>query len=126
MRMVYSEAYQDLGAPALKVLSYVLLQLKWENTSRSKKANWVCTNKKEINLLYSTFKKKPFCMGNQSITNALDSLLAHGFISVNQQGGREKGHVSTFSYSDKWQSWKKGQEPFETRKPFRKRGFQLK
>ena len=124
--MVYSEAYQDLGAPALKVLSYVLLQLRWENTSRTKKANWICTNRKEIKLLYSNFRKKPFSMGNQTITNAIDSLLAHGFISVYEQGGRDKGHMSMFSYSEKWKEWSKGQEPFETRKPFRKRGFQNK
>lgn len=126
LRMVYSEAYQDLNAPTLKMLSYVLLQLKWKNTSRGRKANWVCTNKDEIELLYATFKKSPFNMSDKTVTRAIDSLLAHGFVSVESQGGMCKGHKSLFSYSEKWKDWKPGNEPIETRVPFRKRGFQNK
>ena len=54
-RMVYSKAYQDLNAPTLKMLSYLLLQLRWINTARTKnKPKYVLTNKGEIEMLYDT------------------------------------------------------------------------
>ncbi len=128
LEMVYSEAYNKLNAPTLRMLSYVILQLKWENTARSKarKNNWIITNKDEILLQYSTFQNRPFKMGIRTITMSLDSLLAHGFISVSKQGGKAKGHRSIYSYSEKWFDWKEGDEPIEIRKPYAKRGFQEK
>ena len=125
--MEHSEALQDLNAPTLKILLYTLMQLRWEDTSRqSKKANWICSNKDEIKLQYSTFKKDPYRMKDGTITRSIDSLLAHGFISIKEQGGMCKGHSTIYSYSDAWFKWKPGDDPVFVRTPFRKRGFQIK
>jgi len=122
-RMVYSKAYQDLNAPTLKILSYLLLQLQWVNIARTKtKPKYIIANKEEVSLLYSTFTKAPFNMCKQTITRSIDSLLAHGFIEVKKQGGRCKGHASIFAYRDEWKQWEPGQVLYK-RKPFFARGF---
>ena len=121
--MVYSKAYQDLNAPSLKILSYFLLQQWWTNTAKHKdKPNWIMTNKDEIFMPYSVFKKAPFNMGPQTITRAFTSLLAHGFFKIVKQGGLCKGHKTKYGISDKWQSWAAGDVIF-TRKPFFKERF---
>ena len=123
LKMVYSAAYQDLNAPALKILSYLLLQLRWVNTARSKdKPNYICENKDNIEMVYSIFKKPPFNMFQQTIVRAIDSLLEHGFIKIKDQGGRCRGHKTIYQYSEKWSDWEKGQV-IETRLPFFARGF---
>jgi len=122
-KMVYSKAYQDLNAPTLKILSYALLQLKWVNVSRQKeKPKFIVENKDKIELLYTTFTKPPFCMCRQTITRAIDSLLAHGFVKVVEQGGMCKGHKTIFGYADEWVEWKAGEVLF-IRMPFFARGF---
>jgi len=123
LKMVYSDAFQDLNAPTLKILSYLLLQLRWVNTARSKdKPNYVCENKDNIELLYSTFKNPPFKMNKPTIVRGIDSLLSHGFIKVKIQGGMCRGHKTIYEYSEKWSDWKPGQE-ISKRKPFFARGF---
>jgi hypothetical protein len=118
LKMVYSKAYQDLNAPTLKMLSYVLLQLRWAEVSRG---NYVLSIK-EHDLLYTTFRKAPFFMKDRTITRSIDSLLAHGFIKVKEQGGFCQGHKSRFEYTEEWKNWTEGDCIF-TRKPFFKRGF---
>ena len=122
-KMVYSPAFQDLNAPTLKILSYLLLQLKWVNIAKPKnKPRYIVDNKDEIELLYSTFIKSPFKMCRQTITRAIDSLLAHGFLKIIEQGGMCKGHKTVYGYSEEWVKWTPGQI-IETRKPFFARGF---
>lgn len=118
MKMVYSKAYQDLNAPTLKILSYVLLQLRWVRVSK----NHYELGKKDHELLYSTFKKAPFLMHDRTITRSIDSLLSHGFVKVKNQGGLCQGHKSKYEYSEKWKDWELGECIF-IRKPFFKRGF---
>ena len=123
LKMVYSAAYQDLNAPSLKILSYLLLQLQWVNTARSKdKPNYVVSNKDQIELLYSTFTKPPFKMSKPTIVRSIDSLLQHGFMKIKDQGGRCRGHKTIYEYTEQWENWSAGQEIF-SRKPFFKRGF---
>lgn len=123
LRMVYSKAYQDLNAPSLKILSYLLLQLRWVKTSGKKsKAKYQLSNKDNIELLYSTFTKDPFKMKKPTITRAIDSLLKHGFIKIKDQGGRCRGHKTIYEYSESWTGWEHGQT-IRTRKPFFSRGF---
>jgi DNA-binding transcriptional ArsR family regulator len=123
LKMVYSKAYQDLNAPTLKILSYLLLQLRWVNTAKSKdKPNYVCENKDNIVMTYSTFKKSPFKMSQPTIVRAVDSLLEHGFIKIKDQGGRCRGHKTIYQYSEKWGEWEPGQKIF-SRLPFFARGF---
>lgn len=125
--MLQSEAFQALNKPSSTILLHALMQLKWEDSSRkSKKPNWVCSNAKELVLPYASFKKPPYNMGDKTITRAFDSLLANGFITVIEQGGMCKGHNTVYGYSEKWLTWKAGDEPCEVRKPFRSRGFQNK
>ncbi len=121
--MVYSRAYQSLNAPSLKMLSYLLLQLRWVKvTQRKTKDEYVVENKNEIKLPYSIFRNKPFKMGNQTITNSIDSLLARGFIKIISQGGMAKHHVTIYGYSHRWSKWEEGEAIFK-RKPFYRRGF---
>jgi hypothetical protein len=122
--MVYSRAYQDLNAPSLKLLSYLLLQLRWARAGRKSK-NYIVSNKDEIKMLYSTFSRDPFNMNPNTITRSMDSLLAHGFLKVIQQGGRVKGHESVYSYSEQWEDWNKGDVIFK-RRPYIPRGFTTK
>ena len=123
LKMVYSDAYQNLNAPTLKILFYLLLQLRWVNTARSKdKPNYVCENKDNIELVYSTFKKPPFKMSQPTIVRGIDSLLAHGFLKVKDQGGRCRGHKTIYKYSEEWIKWKAGQI-ISIRQPFFARGF---
>jgi len=122
-RMVYSKAFQNINAPTLKILSYLLLQLRWVNTARIKnKPKYIAVNKDKIEMLYSTFKKPPFNMGEHTIARSITSLLSHGFIEVKKQGGRCKGHKTIYGYSERWHEWEPGQVIF-TRKPFFARGF---
>ena len=123
MKMVYSKAFNDLNAPAHVMLSYLLLQLKWVNVARSKdKPKYVITNKREVTMPYSILNKPPFKLANSSIVRGIDSLLAHGFISVERQGGKAKGHPTIYAWSDKWETWINGKVVF-SRKPFFRRGF---
>jgi hypothetical protein len=119
MRMVYSKAYQDLNAPTLKILSYVLLQLRWVKTAKSR---YELSNQDKIELLYASFKRSPFSMHYGTITRSIDSLLAHGFIKVNLQGGLCQGNKSIYGYSERWVDWVEGEIIF-TRQPFTRRGF---
>ncbi len=120
-KMVYSKAYQDLNAPSLKLLSYLLLQLKWVKLGRKSK-KYVVSNKDEIKMLYKTFTTEPFNMNPNTITRSIDSLLAHGFLKVEKQGGSVKGDESIYSYSEKWETWNKG-DVIYVRRPYRRRGF---
>jgi hypothetical protein len=119
MKMVYSKAYQDLNAPSLKILSYVLLQLRWVKVSKN---HYELSNKDQIELLYTTFKKVPFMMHRGTITRSIDFLLSHGFIKVKTQGGLCQGNKTIFEYSEKWSDWVPGECIFN-RKPFFARGF---
>ncbi len=121
--MVYSEAYQDLNAPTLKMLSYLLLQLRWVRCGRKKSdKKYILSNKDNIKMLYATFEATPFNMTSKTITRGIDSLLAHGFLKVKTQGGKVKGHQSVYEYSEKWAGWKPG-KVFSKRRPYAKRGY---
>jgi hypothetical protein len=121
--MVYSDAYQDLNLSARKILDYFLLQQRWVNIApASRNPKWELEQKDNIQLKYSTFKKPPFRMQNQSVTRGIDSLLSHGFIEVSKQGGRCRGSVSEFKKSEKWRTWRDG-EILSKRQPLFSRGF---
>lgn len=123
LKMVYSEAFQDLNLAARKILDYALFQIKWVNTQpRTRKAKWEIERKENFVLLYSTFIKAPFKLHRQTITRGIDSLLAHGFIEVVSQGGAYRGQKSIYKCIDGWMDWKSGQT-INTRKPFFARGF---
>ena len=122
MKMVYSKAYQDLNAPSLKILSYLLLQLRWVKVGRKTK-RYSVSNKDEIKLLYSTFTKDPFKMHPQTISRSIDSLLEHGFVKIKKQGGKVKGDNSVYEYSEKWEDWVKGLICF-SRRPYHRKRFQ--
>ena len=123
LKMVYSEAFQDLNLAARKILDYTLLQVEWVNTNpKTIKANWELKKCDNMKLLYSTFRKPPFKMHRQSITRGIDSLLGHGFIDIVLQGGAYRGQNSLFKYSDTWENWNKGLV-LSKRQPFFARGF---
>ena len=123
--MVTSKAYQKLTATGYRILSYALLELRWELiTKRSKtKSRWECVNKDNIKILYKVLSKEPYCIPEKSITRGIDDLLAKGFITINRQGGMQKGHASTYGMSEKYLTWKPGDDPIETRQPYHARGF---
>jgi len=122
MKMVYSKAYQDLNAPTLKMLSYLLLQLRWSKIKQGGKNVYLISNKDKIKMLYSTFEAKPFNMTAKTITRGIDSLLEHGFLEIVMQGGKVKGHQSVYGYSEMWEGWVPG-ETCSKRRPYSKRGY---
>lgn len=121
--MLYSNALQDLNAPTIKILWYALFQFDWVNLAKhGEKARYVPTYATPFQLLYSTFKNSPFNMKPGTITRSIDSLLAHGFIKVTEQGGRCYGHQSKYRYIESWKNWKEG-DVLNKRQPFFARGF---
>lgn len=122
--MLYSKAFLDINKPASVILLYTLQQLEWHNTAKkSQKKRWICTNADQLKLLYSTFQNEPFKFHISTISRAIDSLLAHGFIMVKEQGGNCKGHISTYKYVEDWRRWKNGDAPIYTKTPYRNRGW---
>jgi len=120
-KMVYSKAYQNLNAPELKILSYVLLQKEW-----MKKGNkYILANKDDFFLFYSTFRKPPFNMNSNTISRSIKTLLAHGFIKIFKQGGKVKGDNSVYGFSESWQKWSTGDVLFK-RDKYYPRGFTKK
>lgn len=126
--MIYSESFQDLTLSARRILDFVMIQREMiiASNKKSKKKTYSCVNPDDIYIPYSQLNNRPFSMKNQSVTRGIDCLLAHGFITVKEQGGSKKGHVTIYSLSEKWQDWKCGDDPISTRTPYRKRGFTLK
>lgn len=123
--MYYSESYQNLNKHALIILQYVLFQFEINEVPKrrgSGKKEYQISKHDELNLPYSMFRKSPFFMGNSSITKAIKMLLAHGFLEVTNQGGREKGHRSSYCYIEEWKTWKRGDEPKRKSSGYR-RGF---
>jgi hypothetical protein len=120
-----SLAFNDLNKPATTVLLYVLRQqIQGKITIKKSKAKrYIVTNKHEMVIPYKKLRGHPYFLKNQTITRAIDDILANGFLTINEQGGREKGHYTKYSLSEKWRDWRKGQEPFSVRVPFRRRGF---
>lgn len=117
--LVYSDAFNSLTGQAVKILLYAKLQFKWEQAGRGKKFT---RSYSPFTLPFITFRKKPFNMGPNTISKAITCLLERGFIEVVSQGGRCKGHTTTYKMSDKWIGWKEGDVIFK-RKPFIKDGF---
>lgn len=108
--MYYSEAYQNLNKYSMLILQYILFQFEIVEVPKQRgsgKKEYEISKHGEINLPYLMFRKSPFKMGNSSITKAISLLLAHGFLEVKNQGGREKGHRSVYSYIEVWRDWKR-------------------
>lgn len=123
--MFYSEAYHKLNKNAILLLQYVQFQFRIVK-DKSNKKNYIITNQDNITLPYSLFKKSPFNFANSSMTKAIDLLLWYGFLTIKEQGGREKGHATIYGYVEKWKTWKNGDGKCEERKPYRKTGFTKK
>lgn len=105
------------------MITYVLFKLKYENVGSRVNPRYVCTNKNELQILYSDLTESPYNMQRKSITRGIDELLHKGFITIIEQGGSAKGHASIYGLSEKYLEWQPGDDPVSVRRPYAKRGF---
>jgi hypothetical protein len=115
-----SEAFNSLGRVALRVLIAFLDKRMREKASeaRDKKGNKrkpKFINLDNITLTYGELEKK-YGVQSQSVTRAIDELLAKGFIEIRKPGGAYKHDKTIYALVDNWMLWKKGSEPFSVRK----------
>lgn len=123
--MVYSEAFQALKLSERKVLDFALLERKIENVGgRGRKKRFEPTN--NILIPYRQLNEPPFNLNNSTVTRAIDRLLALGFLTIIERGGSRQGHASKYKLIDKWQYWKPGDEPIETRQKYCNKPFTKK
>lgn len=126
--MLQSEAFNALSASAIKILLHTLTQQYWENTAKAReKPRWVCSNKDSIKIPYIKFRNVPYNMSNMTITRAIDSLLARGFITIVAKGGViGEGHMTKYGAVTHWERWAEGAPPIELREKSKRAGFQMK
>ena len=124
-----SAAFNSLGRVALRVLIAFLDKRMREKKgeARDKKGNKrkpKFINLDRIYLTYGELEKK-YGINPQSVTRAIDELLAKGFIEIRHQGGAYKHDKTRYALVDKWMLWNKDSTPFSVRqKDSVHRGYQ--
>ena len=120
--MSQSKAYLALRGFAPQLLILVLGKRQYEKRGRKGKEKWVIVNGDKINITYTEFKSK-YKITQPRLTNAIDHLLAKGFISIIRPGGTYRQDKAVYKLSDNWIIWQPGMV-FETRdRDSTQRGF---
>lgn len=125
--MAESAAYNSLSGYAPQLLILVLGKRRFEKQGRKGKQKWVCTNIDSINITYSEFLKRG--ISKQRLTQAIDQLLAMGFISLIHSGGAYRHDKSIFALNvapernEPWRLWKPGTVFGARKKETVQRGF---
>ena len=112
--VIFSPALRDLNTPnAVRVYIDFLSRRRFEKTksSRKSKAKWKFVNNGEI--VYTYAEAEELGMSNSAFNRAIDSLIDHGFIDIEESG------VGMFKYTTKYwisERWKQcGTEAFVER-----------
>ena len=126
---LYSPAMRDLNT-ANAVLVYIdfLSRRRFEKTksSRKSKAKWKFVNNGEI--VYTYAEAEELGMSNSAFKRAIDSLIDHGFLDIQETGMGIFKYTTRYWISERWKQW--GTEAFvERSRPKRNRwrpgiGFQ--
>ena len=127
--VVFSPAWRDLNpANAVRVYIDFLSRRRFEKTksSRKSKAKWKFVNNGEI--VYTYGEAEELGMSNSAFKRAIDSLIDHGFLDIQETGMGIFKYNTRYWISERWKQW--GTEAFvERSRPKRNRwrpgiGFQ--
>ena len=127
--VIFSPAWRDLNtANALRVYVDFLSRRRFQKPKgRSKaKRKWMFVNNGEI--IYTYTEAEELGMSQSTFNRAIDSLIDHGFIDIEESGVGMYKCATKYWISDRWRQW--GTPHFEKRaRPKRKRwrsdiGFQ--
>ncbi len=128
-QVIFSPAWRDLNtANALRVYVDFLYRRRFQKSKgRSKtKRKWMLVNNGEI--IYTYTEAEELGMSQNTFKRAIDSLIDHGFIDIEESGFGMYKLATKYWISDRWRQW--GTPHFEKRaRPKRKRwrsdvGFQ--
>jgi hypothetical protein len=122
-----SKAFLSLGRNAIKLL-FALLDVRIREPQKiakdrkgaKRKPRYI--NEDRLEAPYPTLRKK-YRMNNQGITNAIDELLAKGFIEISHSGGMGEHDKSRYALTEDYLQWNPG-NIFNCRKHDVRRGFQ--
>ena len=122
-----SKAFLSLGRNAIKLL-FALWDVRIREPKKmakdrkgvSRKPGYI--NLDRLEAPYPTLIKK-YYMNNQGITNAIDELLAKGFIKISHNGGMGEHDKSRYELTEDYLQWNPG-NIFNRRERDIRRGFQ--
>jgi hypothetical protein len=126
---IFSHAWRDLNtANALRVYVDFLSRRRYQKPKgRSKaKRKWMFVNNGEI--IYTYAEAEELGMSNSAFKRAIDSLIDHGFLDIQETGMGIFKYTTRYWISERWKQW--GTEAFvERSRPKRNRwrpgiGFQ--
>jgi hypothetical protein len=120
--MYLSDACLGLSRNGWKALMAVMDQRQFKKVKGRKKP--VCVNADNLKLPYGLLQKT-FGIPCGRIPQALDELLAKGFIRLVYAGGAHKHDMSQYALSENWRWWKRG-TVFQTRPTRQHHGYQGK
>jgi len=123
-----SDAFLSLNKNSIKVLIALLDVRQREPQREAKDRKGNKRKPKFINLdcleiPYETLVKV-YKISRSSIPDALDKLLAKGFIRISHHGGACKHDKSKYAWSDNYLLWTPYTAPFEVRPKRERRGYQ--
>lgn len=98
-----SKAFLALNGAAPQVLLIFLGKRYFENVN----SKHICTNKNSLHFTYIEAEKE-YKLTKTRFRRAIDTLLAHGFITVNHQGGGYQQDKTVYGLSESWRLWHPG------------------
>ena len=125
-----SKAFMSLKAFSVKLLILFFDKRKRESRTQAKDKKGNRRMPKFINLgniamPYAEIEKK-YGIKRQTITRAIDDLLAKGFIEIRHHGGCCQHDKTIYALVDSWMLWTPSTAPFSVRQRDVRRGYQGK
>jgi len=123
-----SEAFLSLKKNSMKVLIALLDSRQREKPSEARTKKGKKRKPKFVNLdclevPYGTLEKV-YKIPGRRIPDAIDELLAKGFIQITYRGGAMKHDKSKYALVDNYLLWHPGSAPLATRPKRERRGYQ--
>ena len=123
-----SETFLSLNKNAIKLLIALLDTRQREKPSEAKTKKGYKRKPKFVNLdclvvPYGTLAKV-YKIPERRIPDAIDELLAKGFIRITYHGGAMKHDKNKYALVDDYLLWRPGRIPFATRPKRERRGYQ--
>lgn len=123
-----SEAFLSLKKNSMKMLIALLDSRQREKPSEARTRKGIKRKPKFVNLdclevPYGTLEKV-YKIPERRIPDALDELLAKGFIRITYHGGNIKHDKSKYALVNDYLLWRPGSAPFATRPKRERRGYQ--
>lgn len=103
--LLRSLAFRSLSKWSLLVYLDFLRKRQMERQKRVKRSDeWVITNNGEIVYPYAEAEKKG--IGRREFRNAIDELIAKGFLDITHQGsGGRAGDMTKYFIDDRWKNY---------------------